>query len=131
GIFANYTYTDTSLATLESQDGSTRRIPLTGASENQYNVSAYYETDVWSARVSYNWRDSWAAFESNGKTVFTDDYGQVDMNATYSFSDQIQMNLSVVNLTEENIYQYWGQKDRLLDDRYSGRRFYVGVNYKF
>ncbi|MDC3393264.1 TonB-dependent receptor [Luminiphilus sp.] len=131
GVFANYTYTDTSLATLESQDGSTRRIPLTGASENQYNVSAYYETDDWSARVSYNWRDSWAAFESNGKTVFTDDYGQVDMNATYSFSDQLQLNASVVNLTEENNYQYWGQKDRLLDDRYSGRRFYVGVNYKF
>ena len=81
--------------------------------------------------MSYNWRDSWPAFESNGKTVFTDDYGQVDMNATYSFSDQLQLNASVVNLTEENNYQYWGQKDRLLDDRYSGRRFYVGVNYKF
>ena len=131
GIFANYTYTDTSLATLESATGETREIPLTGASENQYNISAYYETDKWSARISYNWRDSWAAFESNGKTVYTDDYGQVDANATYNVTDQLQLNFSAVNLTEEDIYQYWGEEDRPLDRRYTGRRFYVGLNYKF
>lgn len=131
GLFANYTYTDTSLATLNSQDGTTRDIPLTGASENQYNISAFYETDVWSARISYNWRDSYAVQESNGTTVYNDDYGQMDMNASYNYSDDIQVNLSVVNLTEESVYQYWGETTRPYDDRYSGRRFYLGVNYKF
>ena len=53
------------------------------------------------------------------------------MNASYNYSDDIQVNLSVVNLTEESVYQYWGETTRPYDDRYSGRRFYLGVNYKF
>lgn len=130
GLIANYTYTDTSLATAEI-GGETTKTPLPGASENQFNVSAYYENDKWSARISYNWRDKYAIQPYQGNIWYTDDYQQVDANLAYHVNEQLTVNASVINLTEESVLQYWGQPDRPIDERYPGRRIYVGVNYKF
>ena len=129
GVIANYTYTDTSLATVST--GGVTEVPLPGTSKHQYNASAFYETDRYSARVSYNWRDDYAGSVSNGQVLYTDSYGQVDLNGSYSINDSLQLNLSVINLTEETGYVYWGQADRLAERNYAGRRIYVGMNYKF
>ncbi|MFC6979694.1 TonB-dependent receptor [Microbulbifer taiwanensis] len=130
GVIANYTYTDTSLATLEV-DGSKKEIPLPGTSEHQYNLSAYYETDKFSVRASYNFRDDFAGEQSNGQTVYTDGYGQVDVNGSYYFTDALVLNVSAINLTKEVGERYWGSEDRLYNRFYTGRRFYMGLNYKF
>ena len=129
GVIANYTYTDTSLATVST--GGVTEVPLPGTSEHQYNASVFYETDRYSARVSYNWRDDYAGSVSNGQVLYTDSYGQVDLNGSYSINDSLQLNLAVINLTEETGYVYWGQADRLAEKNYAGRRIYVGMNYKF
>ena len=68
---------------------------------------------------------------SNGQVLYTDSYGQVDLNGSYSINDSLQLNLAVINLTEETGYVYWGQADRLAEKNYAGRRIYVGMNYKF
>ena len=130
GVIANYTYTDTSLATVEN-GGTVSEVPLPGTSEHQYNVSAFYETDMYSARLSYNWRDDFAGSVSNGQVLFTDAYGQVDFNASYSVTEDLMLNFSAINLTEEGGYVYWGQEDRLAVLSYAGRRMYLGLNYKF
>jgi iron complex outermembrane receptor protein len=130
GVTANYTYTDTGLAEVNI-DGSVITTPLPGASKNQANVSAYYETDKWSARVSYNWRGRWAKQPYQGNTWYTDEYDQIDVNGSYSINDQLTANFAVINLTEESIREYWGVRERFIDDRYSGRRVYVGLNYSF
>lgn len=129
GVIANYTYTDTSLATVST--GGVTEVPLPGTSKHQYNASAFYETDRYSARVSYNWRDDYAGSVSNGQVLYTDSYGQIDLNGSYSINDSLQLNLAVINLTEETGYVYWGQADRLAEKNYAGRRIYVGMNYKF
>jgi iron complex outermembrane recepter protein len=132
GIIANYTYTDTSLATVNNTDGSTDEIPLPGTSKHQYNFSTYYETDRYSVRASYNYRGDYAESEiSNGQTVFRKSYGQVDMNASFYFTDALSVSASVINLTKETSGRYWGNEDRLYGRTYSGRRFYAGLNYRF
>ena len=130
GIIANYTYTDTSLATLET-DGVSREIPLPGTSEHQYNLSAFYETDRFNVRISYNYRDDFAGEQSNGRTVFTDSYGQVDLNASFTITDELVLNGSVINLTKETPERYWDNKKRLYNRAYTGQRIYLGLNYKF
>ena len=130
GFFANYTYNKTSLATA-NVDGTKTKIPLTGASKTQYNVSAFYETPKWSTRVSYNWRDKYARQALWDDVWYTDAYGQVDVNATYNINDDTTFNLAVVNLTEESVLQYWAKPNRPIDRRYDGRRIYAGLNYKF
>ena len=131
GIIANYTYTDTSLATINNADGTTDEEPLPGTSKHQYNLSAYYETDRFSVRASYNYRDDFPEADiSNGQTVFRDSYGQIDVNASYNITDALSINGSVINLTKETTERYWGQSDRLYGRSYSGRRFYIGLNYR-
>jgi iron complex outermembrane recepter protein len=132
GIIANYTYTDTSLATVDSGDGTSKERPLPGTSENQYNLSAYYENDTFSVRASYNYRDGYAeGLVSSGRDIYRDSYGQLDLNASYSITENLQLTASVVNMLEETIERYWGEGDRLYERAYNGRRFYTGVNYKF
>ena len=86
---------------------------------------------MYSARLSYNWRDDFAGSVSNGQVLFTDAYGQVDFNASYSVTEDLMLNFSAINLTEEGGYVYWGQEDRLAVLSYAGRRMYLGLNYKF
>lgn len=130
GIIANYTYTDTSLATLET-DGNKTKVPLVGTSRYQYNLSAYYERERFNIRASYNYRDDYSTGQATGKTVYADGYGQLDLNASYNVTEDLTLNAAAINLTKEVASQYWGSKDRLNSISYSGRRFYLGINYRF
>ncbi|MCH9691917.1 MAG: TonB-dependent receptor [Gammaproteobacteria bacterium] len=128
GIIANYTYTDTSLATLET-DGKKTKTPLPGTSKYQYNLSAYYERDKFNLRASYNYRDDYAVEQTTGKTVYTDGYGQLDLNASYKLTEAFTLSAAVINVTKEVNSAYWGSEERLYSLSYPGRRFYLGVNY--
>lgn len=55
----------------------------------------------------------------------------MDVNGSYYFSDALVLNVSAINLTKEVAERYWGSEDRLYTRTYSGRRFYMGLNYKF
>lgn len=128
GIIANYTYIDTSLATLET-DGNKTKTPLPGTSKYQYNLSAYYERNKFNLRASYNYRDDYAAGQATGKTVYIGGYGQLDLNASYKLTEAFTLSAAVINVTKEVDNEYWGSEDRLYRLSYPGRRFYLGVNY--
>ena len=130
GLTANYTYTDTSASTITS-DGETIEAPIPGTSENMFNISLFYENEKLGARASYNYRDESPNRRDTGLDVFDDAYGQVDANIYYNITDAISLNASVINLTQEDSSQYLGQENRVYGRQYTGRRFYVGVNYNF
>lgn len=130
GILTNYTYTDTSTSEV-STDGQKTEAEIPGTAKHQYNVSVYFENDDFSVRASYNWKDDRANGIHQGYNLYTKDYGQLDVNASYNLTEDLSFTASVVNLTEEIEEGYWKQSNRFTYNQYSGRRFYLGANYNF
>ncbi|MFA0812395.1 TonB-dependent receptor [Microbulbifer epialgicus] len=130
GVIANYTYTDTSTSGV-FLNGVETEAEIPGTAKHQYNLSAYYENDVYSVRASYNWKDDRAGSYHQGYNLYDKDYGQLDVNASYTVNDNLNITASIINLTEEVAEGYWKQENRMTDYAYSGRRLYIGANYKF
>ena len=133
GINANYTHNKTNQANVSVQGEKVGESPLVGSADYQYNLSAYYENDDYSLRASYNKRGEVVGGLASGLNIFSDPYDQVDLNASYSLTETLVASAAVVNLTESESVQRLGNDtdSRFLSSSYSGRRFYVGLNYKF
>ncbi|NQZ80418.1 MAG: TonB-dependent receptor [Colwellia sp.] len=135
GFYANYTYNDTNQANVELDGTKIGESPLIGSSEYQANLSAFYEDDLFSVRASYNVRGpSVGSYVSSWETNFyTDEYEQIDVNASYNFTDSIILSASIVNLTQSETYVHLGNdtKNRFISNSYGGRRIYAGITYRF
>jgi iron complex outermembrane recepter protein len=135
GIYANYTYNDTNQANVELDGEKIGESPLIGASDYQANLSVFYEDDLFSVRASYNKRGpSVGGYVSSWQTNFySDTYDQLDVNASYNLSENLVLSASVVNLTKSESYVHLGNdtKNRFISNRYSGRRVYAGLTYRF
>lgn len=133
GINTNYTYNDTNKANVSVKGESVGESELIGSSKNQFNFSAYYENDLFSVRASYNRRGKRSLGLHDGLNVYAEPYQQVDINASYSITEDLTLTASVINLTEEESRTYYGgdTEDRLRTSSYSGRRAYAGLSYRF
>ena len=86
GVSANYTFTDSSADSERdlTQPGSGL---IDGTSEHMANLMAYYENDVFGARIMYNYRSEWyTGLHFNGDELWTDSYGQIDASASYKLN---------------------------------------------
>ncbi len=83
--------------------GQTLKLP--GNSEDQLNASVYYEDDVFSVRLSYNYRSEAFGGLTSGSQLVTDEYDQWDATANWLITDQLSLFFTAVNLTNEIIYQ--------------------------
>ena len=122
GVMGNYTYIDNS-----------EPILLTGSSENNYNVGAFYETEKFGIRVSYSWRDNYLIdpIVAFGDGLEDQSRGVLDANFTYIVNDNIKIVLEGVNLTQtaDRVrFTNSGLPSRFTD---TGRRVLLGVNFQF
>ncbi|AMX03998.1 TonB-dependent receptor [Microbulbifer thermotolerans] len=133
GVILNYTYVDSEM------NYGTKEDPLydalTGMSKNTYNATAYYENDVFSARVSFSKRSDYMtrspASTRNGLTYEgTLGTTNVDFVATYNLNDNTTLSFEGINLTDEPNVQVV-DFDRIVVDHTTGRQFYLGAKYKF
>ncbi|GLS25167.1 TonB-dependent receptor [Marinibactrum halimedae] len=133
GLYANYTYNDTNQADVSLNGEKVGESALVGSSEDQYNLSAYYENDDFSVRVSYNRRGEQILGLSDGINTFADEYEQIDVNASVNLTPDLTLTASIINLTEEEEFVRLGNDTsaRLLRSSYSGRRAFLGLNYQF
>ncbi|HVJ00080.1 MAG TPA: TonB-dependent receptor [Sphingomonas sp.] len=133
GAQVNFTYNDTSVADVSLNGEKVGTSPLVGSAKTQINASLFYEHGPILLRGSYNRRGEVVGGLSSGLNVYSDPYEQIDLNAAYNLFDGLQLTASVVNLTKSEQRQHLGNdtKDRFISNSYSGRRFYVGMSYKF
>ncbi len=126
GISANYTYVDG-----EAKDDQGNDVTIPGNSDHTVNLSAFYENDDFSGRISYNYRSGYDSGE--GWPGYVDDYGQVDMNLTYNINENISIVLEAMNLTDEQTFTYQekGVEQALTGSYADGRRFVTGVRVNF
>jgi TonB-dependent receptor len=133
GFQANYTYNDTNLASIEIDGEQIGESPLVGSAKNQANFTLFYETPRFLARASYTRRGDVVGGLHNGLTIYAEPYAQLDLNASFNFTDQLILTGSVLNVTKEEQRAHLGSDtdDRLWTNNYSGRIMYVGLTYKF
>ena len=167
GVQANYTYSDADLTQTEAQMNNDQEPVLFGHSEDTWNLSAYYQQYGLTARLSYTFRSEYASNHLQGASVLTStqaaagtpggvgnelgfglgvsrgligykgDFGTLDFNASYHVSDDIEILLQAINLTDEEIEWYASRENHSPDPGrpiglYNhGRRYAVGVNVKF
>jgi len=131
GILANATFSDdegfrgTNLLTGEI-------LPFPGVSETSYNASLYYETQKFSIRTAYNWRESWLLNPAGrgGLPEFNDDYGTLDASASWNVNDHFTAFFDVVNLLDEQKVEFNNPFRRIGNETF-GQRMYLGVRAKF
>ena len=153
GFIANYTKQDfsgseeylsafsrpmTVFNALGATDVVTMRSPLLDLSENAYNMTLYYEKYGLSARMRYTWREAYRSddFGSTssypwGFPVVQEDRGQLNLSVSYDISDNFNIGIEAVNLTEEEVEQSCVNEGALLC--YQGltdRRVTLGVSYR-
>lgn len=117
-------------------ENDVRSVGLPGLSPTSFNTSLYFDNGKLDAKLSYAWRERYLAQTADdfGEPRFMDDYGQLDFSANYSYSDNLQVQFQLLNITDENMvaktfnqnagYLPYGVTDL-------NRRALVGVRYSF
>ncbi len=96
------------------------------------NFSVFYENDVVSARVAYNWRDEFLnGFDAASSPGFTEDYWQLDGNVTYNVNDNLAVFFEALNITEEVQRTYVRYPEQFARGNQYGARYNIGARYEF
>jgi iron complex outermembrane receptor protein len=133
GGLANYTWTDAEDVGLFSQlDGAP--LPFPGLSENSYNLVLYYDKGPINARVAWNSRTDWlaSAADRSGNPVFRagEDYLDARIQWRIKGDDELSVFIEGKNLTDQAALLYAGEKTRLSEIGWPGRRYYIGLAWK-
>jgi len=127
GVIANYT------AVESKTDGS--GLPLTGQSDDSYNVTAYYEDDKFSTRLAYSYRGEFNTRNSSSPVGvrYRDATANLDFSASYQVNDSLRVTLEAINLTDEPQIDYlWPAIGGLLiETQYTGTQWFLGASYKY
>jgi TonB-dependent receptor len=132
GFDLNYTFSESSQ---DRKGFNGEELPFVDNSEDTYNVVAWYENEVISARVAYNFRSPRLITGGNPSTaeqsLYQDDYGQMDVNVTYNVNDQWSVYLNGSNVLEEIQQTYVEFEDQKAFQNIYEARWALGARFKF
>ncbi len=138
GVQLNYTYVDSQIQYLTAAGGNSLNTDLTGLSKHSWNATLFYEGQTFSGRISATNRDDYLIQVPGTEQGFTSDvHGQngntfIDASIRYTISDQLELSLEGINLTNEASETWVGANSRLpLDYSETGRQYMLGLRYKF
>jgi len=113
-------------------------LPLEGFSPKSFNIVAMFEKDKFSARLAYNWRDTYLISQADcciKLPIWQDAYGQLDASAHYKPAPAWDVFLDVQNLLEqETVLRQQVNNNGLTLPRSwftNDMRLSLGVRYRF
>lgn len=122
GINANYSYSD---AKTDSGD------PIPGNSKHAFQLGGYYEDDVISAQLTYNWRDDFFITFDRASPLNQKSFGSLDASLDLRVTDFATLTFDAVNLTNEKIEQFAGEEFRPRAIYDNGRYFFFGARFEY
>lgn len=126
GFNANYTYADGKTAHTWA-DGSNN---LVGTSKDTYNLGAYFENEMFGARVNYSYRTDFLIGLSGANPYYQDDFGTVSVTLSYKPTEWLGVSLDALNLNDPDLTYY--QSAFIPTAFYNnGRQYYLNVRAKF
>ncbi|WP_067060832.1 TonB-dependent receptor [Roseateles chitosanitabidus] len=134
GVAANYTHVKSGLK--YDPMSFDQQYALIGLSDSA-NLVGFFENAKYSVRVAVNWRDKFLAAVNDGNTlgrsapIYTEPYTQVDVSLGYNYSERLSFQAEAINLTDEVIRQHGRTSQEVFSVTQTGRRFMLGLRYKF
>jgi iron complex outermembrane receptor protein len=128
GLLANYTYAD-------AKADAGGRLPFN--SKNQINVSPFFESDRWSARVTYSWRSKYYTQADRGNFLVTDDYDSLDASINLKLTENLTLGLDGMNLLDSEYRSYAevpgiANTEKVIRGLYrTGRRYMATLRFAF
>ncbi|MDO9519901.1 MAG: TonB-dependent receptor [Pseudohongiella sp.] len=133
GVFANYTYTDAHMKLGRTYNGRSR-FALPGQSDHTYNLSAFYEADGLSVRLSYTDRSDYldAIDADDGRLdLFWEGRSQLDLTASYAVTDNFEVFFEGKNLSDTSGARYYGSRERTYEYEKFGSLYFLGARFNF
>lgn len=132
GVQANYTNIDSTAD--YSELGGVEDLTLEGLSEHNANLVLFYEKDAIKLRLAYNFRSEFLNQASTwlGGPKHVDEFGQLDIRASYDITDNFQAYFEGVNITNATLSQFYNQdtKQKVGYEDF-GARYAIGVRAQF
>jgi len=133
GIMANATFVDTDAGYDPTNYEST--FALSGVSDSA-NFIAFYEKEAFQARIAYNWRDEFfQKFGQNDRSTteptLIEEYGQIDVSASYDINESMTVFIEGVNVTGEEIRSRGRFANQMLNVATGSARYALGIRAKF
>jgi iron complex outermembrane recepter protein len=137
GFNANTTIVNTDKP-YDRDDLSQSGFAVTGLADSM-NFVGFYDKNGFELRVALNWRDEYLLQFGQGQNIseygseptFVNESTQIDLSASYKFSEQFNVFLEATNLTNETLSTHGRYDNQLLDAWAYGSRYTVGVRYRF
>jgi TonB-dependent receptor len=130
GIYANYTFTDSSAELPERDEPS---LPLPGQAQHSGNLAVWYEKDGFSARMAFTFRDGFLS-EVGGdadEDLFVDAHYQMDLSISHAVTPRVRLFADLLNLTDRPLRVYEGTSDRPIQEEYYRWWTTFGVKFGF
>ena len=122
GFIANATYADG-----KGSDGG----PMDGNSKWTYNLTGYFENDLISTRLAYNYRSKFKSGTDRGTAMWQDNYGTLDGSFSYNLTSHLALTLDAQNLTHQKLYYFVGNPSIPRAYYDNGQSWYAGVRLKY
>uniref|UniRef100_UPI000465ECBE TonB-dependent receptor n=1 Tax=Marinimicrobium sp. LS-A18 TaxID=1381596 RepID=UPI000465ECBE len=134
GVQANYTTVNGNVGIDSGASPSEDQFALVGLSDSA-NASLIYENYGFSARLAWNWRDTYLSGTGRGganrNPTFVDEYYQYDLNVGYDVTDNLSVTLEAINLTGEDIAHYGRDQSNIWFLQELSPRYMLGARYSF
>jgi len=131
---------DQEIPTVDDQGNVTgvNVLPIFGVSDTSYSIILAYDRDVFSARLSWFWRDSFidrneAALFANPLAIYKSAEESLDFQATWVVNENWTLTFDATNLTDPVFHENYGDNPQIfnfLNNLYS-RTYAVGVRFQF
>lgn len=134
GIAGSYTIVNGDVNIDVGADPSIDQFALLGLSDSA-NVTLIYDNYGFSARLAYNWRDSYLTETNRGgndrNPVFSAPFGTLDVNVTYDLTDNVVLSFEGINLTSETVRTYGRDESNLWFAQELKPRYLFGARMRF
>lgn len=132
GIQANMTIVDSD-AEFDPNNFDEQAI-LIGLSDSA-NLVGFYETDKYSVRLAANMREEFlfalGQLRATNEPVFTEEYIQWDLSASYNVNDSISLSFEVLNMFGEDVVQRGRYEEQFLFANSQDPRYTLGLRAEF
>lgn len=130
GVSSNYTKVSAGQKYDNSQ--TIEQFALLGVSDSA-NLVGFYENDKWSVRAAYNWRGEFLSGLNDGSganPLYTEAYGQLDLNVSYKWNKHLSLQFEAINLND-GIQRLHGRSHSQVNYvTQTGPRYMFGLRYK-
>ncbi|RME62527.1 MAG: TonB-dependent receptor [Alphaproteobacteria bacterium] len=111
-----------------------RTLALTGLSDSA-NVIGFFEKYGFQVRAAFNWRDDFLLTtrqpQVGGEPTFTEDFGQLDISASYDITDNFSVFVEGINVTNSTTRRHGRFKNQLVDAEQFSPRYTFGVRARY